>query len=666
MLRPVIRVRERDGARFFGAAAIGSLIALLVDLWMLDGADRGLLERNGLLGSFYDVQGRALLDGHLDVDPRQVSIEGFRIDGKTYTYFGLVPTLLRMPVQLVTDDLDGRLTQLSMLLAFVVLLAAGAALHWRVRGLLRGDQPLSRPDLAAAFLMQVALGAGAIPLYLASRSVVYHETELWGAAFTIAATAAVLGVIARPGSRSIAWAGLLTALAVNTRFSVGLAPVLALALLAVRELVRRRPGAPRAAGLLLAAAVVPLVLHAAVNMAKFDQPFGIPIDKQVQSRIEPNRRAALAANNGTIFGLKFVPTTLLQVVRPDAVGRVRAFPFVGVPAEPATVVGDVTFDTIEPSLSAPTSMPLLCLLTLVALVALARRRDQRALLLVLVAMAAGFVLTLTIAFVTTRYLADFLPFLALGGVIGLQVLLGATVRRGLVLAAAALLTLVGVAVNGGAGLVEQRLLYEASESERAAFVETQDDVDELLGRAPHGVLGGARLPDRAAGAPGDLFVVGDCAALYLQGLHRDWLPVERTPRGGSHRLTVRFPRVGDGAAQPLLTLGSGSQRVVITAQTRAGLTRLAVRVGRETVDSSRPLRLAPSRPIDLSVTIDRFSGGTFAAVDADGRRAVTGVVPDVSGAPATLGEDPDAGRRFAGNVRRVGGAAPVCRAVTSS
>src|SRR4051794_3088767 len=104
MLRPVVEARERDGARFIGAAAVGSLFGLLLELWMLGGPEHGLLERSGLLGSFYDVQGRALLDGHLDVDPAKVSIEGFQIDGKTYTYFGLVPTLMRLPVQLVTHD----------------------------------------------------------------------------------------------------------------------------------------------------------------------------------------------------------------------------------------------------------------------------------------------------------------------------------------------------------------------------------------------------------------------------------------------------------------------------------------------------------------------------------------------------------------------------------
>src|SRR6185436_9489332 len=152
-------------------------------------------------------------------------------------------------------------------LAFVALMAGTAALHWRVRLALRPGAPLQTADLVAAGLMQVAIGAGAIPLYLASRSVVYHEAELWGAAFAIGALAAVVAVVVRPAPRAIAWAGVMAALAVSTRFSVGLAPVAALGLLAALELVRvlRGGGDRRIAGLLVAAAIVPLALHAAVN-----------------------------------------------------------------------------------------------------------------------------------------------------------------------------------------------------------------------------------------------------------------------------------------------------------------------------------------------------------------------------------------------------------------
>jgi hypothetical protein len=671
--------------RFFRAALLGSILALLLDLWLLAGPHPTLLRDQGLLGSFFDVQGHALLHGHLDVDPAKVSFEGFRVGGRTYTYFGLFPALLRLPVLAVTDELDGRLTQVSMLLAFIVLLAAGAQLHWRVRSLVRPRAPLARSDQVAAFLLQLALGAAAVPLYLASRPIVYHEAELWGAALAVGALAAAVAIVERPTTRRIATAGLLATLAVNARFSVGLGPILALAVLAAGLMARLSPpaggravrlvasfGPQRVNGrgggtlaLLAAAVVVPLAVYGAVNTAKFGRPFGIPIEKQVASRIQPARRAALAANGGSIFGLKFVPTTLLQAVRPDALGSLRAFPFVGLPHAPATVLGDVRFDTIEPSLSAPTSMPVLCLLTIAGLIELLRRRRLRPVLGILAGTAGGFALTLTIAFVTTRYLADLLPFLLLGGLVGLQALLASDRRRKLVLGGVAALTLFGIVIDGSVGLVTQRLLYEPTEPERAAFVRMQDDVDRFLGRRPHGVLEGPNLPPVARGSPGDLFVVGRCAGLYVEGLQHDWLPVERTERDGLNRLRVHFPAVARARPEALLTLGSGSRRVVVSSRGGAVRMAFAVRLGGRVVREGRPLRLSSSRPSSVVVSVSFFSGGWYTGVRVNGKPAVTAATPDVRRERPLLGADPGGLPRFSGRVESVEAPPRTCRALAS-
>ncbi len=669
------------GARFARALLLGSLVSLAVFVGVLGGPGPGFLRDNGLLGSFYDAQAQALLDGHLDVDPARVTFEGFRVDGRTQIYFGIFPSLLRLPFLAVDGELDGRLTQLSMLLAFVVLLAGSGWLLWRVRSLLGGTNAPARWELVTAFLFPLAVGAGAVPLYLAGRAVVYHEAELWGAALSVAALAAVVGVIARPSAGRVVAAAALIALALNARFSVGLGPLMALALVALamvaaslsgrspalRRLARLGPREPpRLTGptalLLVGALLLPLGLHAAVNSARFGTPFGIPIDKQVYSQINPDRRAALEANGGTIFGAQFVPTTLVQALRPDAVGSVRAFPFVALPHAPAKVIGDVRFDTIEPSLSATTSMPALCLLTLAGVVLLVRRREW-ALAGVFVAAAGGFFLSLTIAFVTSRYLADALPALALGGAIGLQALGLSARARAAALAGLALLVVAGIVVNGGAALVSQRLLDEASEPERAAFVRAQDDVDRLLGRAPAGVRGGPSLPERAQGAPGDLFVVGDCAGLYVQGLQHDWLAVERTAGVGVQRVGVTFPESPPLRDEVLLALGSGPRSVVVTTRSGPGGTSFAVRTGGRPVERSAPIAPPRSRPLELVVSLDFFSGSWFTGIDADGERVLTVPTPDVRGEPVTVGVAAGGAASFSGELERVRSGAPVCRTV---
>ena len=139
------------------ALAAGSLTALAIDLWMLAGPHWSLTRDTAPLGAFYDVQGRAFLDGHLAVPPSAVGFEGFDVGGATYIYYGPVLALLRLPVLLVTHRLDGRLTQLSMLLALGVLLVAAGDLYERVRRLVRPDAAVARGRARA----RLPRGAGA-------------------------------------------------------------------------------------------------------------------------------------------------------------------------------------------------------------------------------------------------------------------------------------------------------------------------------------------------------------------------------------------------------------------------------------------------------------------------------------------------------------------------
>jgi hypothetical protein len=626
------------------ALAAGSLSALAIDLWMLAGPHWSLTRNTAPLGAFYDVQGRAFLDGHLAVSPSAVGFEGFDVDGATYIYYGPVLALLRLPVLLVTHRLDGRMTQVSMLLALVVLLVAGADLYERVRRLVRPGAAVGRVEPALAFLFALALGAGSVALYLAAIPAVYEETELWGAALALAAVGATVAVVEGPSVGRALWAGVLATLAVNTRVSVGLGPIVALGALAMATAAgllgpRVRVAAfvagfgprPATRGVLVAlvaATLVALLSSAAVNQAKFGMPFGLPMDKQVATRLDANRRAAMAANDGTIFGPQFLPTTLLAAVRPDAVGAVRAFPFVGLPARLPDVVGDVRFDTLQRSLSAPTSMPLLCMLTLVALVGLLRRPHLRPLLAVLVAAATGYLGALTIGYVTTRYLADLVPFLALGGLVGLQLLLARGVPARALLAGAGVLVLAGLVINAATGLVDQRLVSPlSSEGDRAAFVHAQDDVDRFLGRRPTGVGSATRLPARAQGRAGDLLVLGRCTGLYAASSFGRWLSVERTPVTGYHVLRLRDPAALGARPQALLTSGTVT---VLARRAGAGIA-FGLRVGAQRERESPPVALAPGRPIVVSFEEAGAASPVWVRV---GRRNVVGTIaPYTPGAP---------------------------------
>ena len=76
------------------------------------------------------------------------------------------------------------------------------------------------------------------------------------------------------------------------------------------------------------AALLPLIAHAAVNFAKFGTLFSVPGGRQLLSLQDPARAAWFAGNNESFFSSRFLSTTVVQYLRPDAIRFERLLPFV--------------------------------------------------------------------------------------------------------------------------------------------------------------------------------------------------------------------------------------------------------------------------------------------------------------------------------------------------
>lgn len=425
-----------------------------------------------MFGGILDAQARALFHGHWNMPLRTLGIEAFDIHGRYYTYFGLWPSIVRMPVLLVTHRFDGRLTAPSMVLAFLVTMLFTARLHWAIRRAMRAEAPMSTGEALGVGGFQFLVGAGSIVIFLASRPAVYHELELWGIATGVLVADCLFRFVRDPTEGRALGAGAATTLAAMSRPSVGFGAIAAVAIVvAVEAWIRRRPddaGGPGAwtpLGTLLATGVaLPGVVYAAINEARFGSLFSLPLDRQVFTFEDHQRQVTLAHNGGSLFGLKFVPTTLVQYLRPDAVRVTSSYPFVDFPLHRAHVFGNVVFDTLDRSSSVTASMAGLTVLAVIGAIVLLRRRGLvlRALGPVVIGLAGGTVFVLTIAYVTNRYLADFLPpivVLALVGVQGFAATRPSTSSRGRgALAALVVVCVFGAWVSFGLAVVYQRNL----------------------------------------------------------------------------------------------------------------------------------------------------------------------------------------------------------------
>ncbi len=596
------------------AARIGTAIAVVAFVLLATGGRPWeLFARGPFTSDFYDAQAYALSRGHLDVDPQVASIEGFVVGGKTYLYYGIVPALARLPFAAFTDAFDGRLVVLSMAAALAVGCLAAARLLQRARRASsaspcrlaggRGSPAASRPPSGSR---RRCCGCRRAPSCTTRPSCGARPSP------SSASNGSSRGG-PRCRSRDLVWASVVAALALSTRGSSGIGPALALGGLAVVVAWRR---AWRDAGLVVVAAAVPVALYALVNALRFGTPFSVPFDRQVLNDFSATRRAAMADNHDTLFGVKFLPTALVQYLRPDTVTPRALAPWLSWNGR-ADVIGGVTFDTVDRSASLPVTAPAFVVAAVVGVVATIRRRLPASWGMALLAAAAAVVPTLTIAFIAQRYLADFVPVLVVGAAVGVPVVAGWVAdsgrRRRVVVSVTAVLLVVGLTVNVGLGVLARYVYILPTEAERRDFVADQYAIQDRLG--------GGRPPDvievdalGPAAADGTVAIVGDCDGLFRSDGDA-WVLLEQRA-GGSQRAVVRGDALG-----PVVT-GDGWQLVLEPSIEGRHLAY----VGSSRVDG-------PVIPGTGEVEIDVRADPTIPTVivDVDGKRSFEAFLQNATG-----------------------------------
>jgi hypothetical protein len=556
---------EADARRWFRGGRFGGLLALVLQLWMLSQGTWSLLhwERSS---DFYDAQARAWLHGQWDIDPQTLNVEAFFRGEKAFMYQGPVPALSRLPVVAFTERLDGRLTAVSMLAALCATLCFCLRLGWRLRVMAFGNQRVSVGETICAGVLVFAAIGGSSLLFASSRAWVYHEAIVWSVALSLAAFDFLIEFYQTRRFAPLLWSAFFSLLALSTRASIGLGPVLGLGLTSASLLMDRKHRQVAAGFIAGCGALLAVSTYAAVNYAKFRHPFAVPFADQQFSRVDPARQTLLRTY-GSLFNYRFVPTNLLHYWRPDMLGFSPLWPFITLPEREIHVFGNLTYDLLDRTAGIPTTMPFLTLLGIVGLFAVVHGGEQRQYVLLripLLAAAAGTVTVLSIGYIANRYQNDFLPPLVLASFLGAPLVFSRlrTLRprwRRLGFMTLSALFVFGVLSNLALGYVFQRAYASGVRPEYLKnFLTAQVRLTRLLDKAALPVARGDVLPP--AGRFGDIFILGDCASVYWSdGMKTNavrktnWNGVERTQRTGGISMQMILRRQPKGTREPLVS-----------------------------------------------------------------------------------------------------------------
>lgn len=487
----------------------------------------------GYFSNFFDDQMRAILDGHLDMDPQSLAIEGFVHDGKTYTYFPPFPALLRLPILMTTHEFDYQLTLLSMAVAWIVLAVMASKLIWLLLDhVVEGDLTWRSGTLAGIFVAGAT--GGTFLTYDASLPWVYHEVYTWAVAAAVGGLYWMVRTCLAPSTHTVFWLAVFALITVGCRTTEGWAICLGAIVLGL--LLRFRPFSPEHRALwwrTLLAGVGPLCASIALNMYKFDAVYMFPLKDQVWTQVNAQRQAALEANGGTLSGPQFFTTSFMAYLRPDGIRFTEYFPWITLPAAPAKSYNGAFVDQAYRTGSVTGFMWLFLLLTALAVVVAFWPRRDATLARLRIPLFASVLCTggvMTYGYYSTRYASDFVPAMVLGGAIGTAILARFVARRRRWAAPVTGVLAVGVAFAIAAqmaiGLFMAASLHRGEPLQR--YVSWQADLTPDAQRGLITQIDG--LPE--GGHTDDLAIRGDCEALYLHtgDQYEPWVPVEERDR----------------------------------------------------------------------------------------------------------------------------------------
>lgn len=222
--RAVGRISKKGGAAALLSSRIGfpALLALIAVyyLFLLSNGTFELFAPE-LLSRVFSNMLVHLLHGDFTVDRNVIDFEAFTRNGKTYSYFGVFPALLRLVAMPFTDVAQAELAQLSCLTAVVIFVA----LQLRMLLIVHNSLPLDdqAPDLLAVMVAATVLSGP--QLYILASAWIYHEPILWaaaiGAAFNLIVVSAALG--GGLSGRNLVWLAVFAGVAMLTRPSVAVA-----------------------------------------------------------------------------------------------------------------------------------------------------------------------------------------------------------------------------------------------------------------------------------------------------------------------------------------------------------------------------------------------------------------------------------------------------------
>lgn len=210
-------------------AGVAGLIVFVLYLGVASSFTYDVTVDEGFGLVFNDMMFR-LMHGDFSIDRKIISLEAFEVNGKTYTYFGVMPAFVRLPLMPFFDLHTQSVARLTC------ALAAAGSVFFMVASVLRIAAGRTPPIVLGTLLL--CCGLSGLPFILTARSSIYVEAGLWSL-FLISAFVFVLtkSFSSRLDWRRLLALALIAGVTLHARASTGIGLCLATSLLLLFTMV---------------------------------------------------------------------------------------------------------------------------------------------------------------------------------------------------------------------------------------------------------------------------------------------------------------------------------------------------------------------------------------------------------------------------------------------
>jgi hypothetical protein len=271
--------------------------------------------------NFFLHQINALIDGHWWVEPNQLLGECFLRDEKCLSYFGLTPSIVRIPFLSLLDHYNTAGS--AYFIAAALTLASNS--FWMLA------KDVAPTFLNGSFFVRLTtaflIGPASL-LYFGSRTSVYHESIAWSIAFASLSLRRYWLWAKNSSHKNMIF--LVIALSLSAGTHPGILPLATVLAIAVGiHLFANNQGVICllvSSGSLL---LVPSIVSFGTILLKFGTPF---FDGTWHQSIpeDPYWAKILLENGGRVTALKFIPVQLYSALRIDGLAFDQVWPWVSI------------------------------------------------------------------------------------------------------------------------------------------------------------------------------------------------------------------------------------------------------------------------------------------------------------------------------------------------